>query len=69
MPVVDVVADLVKRGMMPLSIEVDRGRRWDRTELEAVSPLVLVVELLLLDLFSNEASLEVKSCASMRWLL
>lgn len=68
MPVVDVVADLVKRGMMPLSIEVDRGRRWDRTESEAVSPLVLVVELLL-DLFSNEASLEVKSCASMRWLL
>lgn len=68
MPVVDVVADLVKRGMMPLSIEVDRGRRWDRTESEAVSPLVLVVELLL-DLFSNETSLEVKSCASMRWLL
>lgn len=61
MPVVDIVADLVKRGMTPLSMEVDRGHRWDRIESEEVSPLPLAELLLLLDWCSNETSLEVKS--------
>lgn len=67
MPVVDIVADLVKRGMTPLSMEVDRGHRWDRIESEEVSPLplaellLLLLLMLLLDWCSNETSLEVKS--------
>ena len=64
MPVVDIVADLVKRGMTPLSMEVDRGHRWDRIESEEVSPLSLAEPLLLLVLLgwcSNETSLDVKS--------
>jgi hypothetical protein len=62
---VDIVADLVKRGMTPLSMEVDRGHRWDRIESEEVSSLplaeLLMLLMLLLDWYSNETSLEVKS--------
>ena len=62
MPVVETVADLVKRGMTPLSMEVDRGRRWDSIEEEEVSSLSLPeLLLLMLDWCSNETSLEVKS--------
>jgi hypothetical protein len=62
-PVVEIVADLVKRGITPLSMEVDRGHRWDRIESEEVSPLSLAefLVLVLLGRCSSETSLEVKS--------